>query len=206
MKNGLFFNWNREVKDWIAGSLIYGLSILGGSSLGILPEKYVNDFPQVKPFEIRTPVLTSEDWIMDNINVAFNYIKDVPEEITPEYVRKLIKIESNDDAFAVSKAGARGLMQIMEEPWKDRENGLPYKCAFDPYTNIKTGIEHLKWTAEYIAERNPVWENFSVERKQKLIAAAYNAGQGALRRNDWKLKGMPKETVKYVEKLSKLSL
>ena len=62
--------------------------------------------------------------------------------ITPELVLSLIQVESNFDRFAISSAGARGLMQVMPF-WLDELN-RPNDDLFDIRTNIRFGCIILK--------------------------------------------------------------
>jgi len=61
--------------------------------------------------------------------------------LDPLLVLALINIESDFDHYAVSNAGARGLMQIMPF-WKD-EMGQPNDNLFDIKTNLKYGCAIL---------------------------------------------------------------
>jgi len=62
--------------------------------------------------------------------------------ITPELILSLIQVESNFDRFALSSAGARGLMQVMPF-WLD-ELDRPNDDLFDIRTNIRFGCIILK--------------------------------------------------------------
>ncbi|MBI5461846.1 MAG: lytic transglycosylase domain-containing protein [Gammaproteobacteria bacterium] len=62
--------------------------------------------------------------------------------ITPELVLSVIQVESNFDRFALSSAGARGLMQVMPF-WLDELN-RPLDDLFDIRTNIRFGCIILK--------------------------------------------------------------
>jgi soluble lytic murein transglycosylase-like protein len=53
----------------------------------------------------------------------------------------VILVESEGKHTAVSKMGARGLMQVM--PMHARLNGLPVTVLFDPYVNIWLGCAYL---------------------------------------------------------------
>ena len=64
-------------------------------------------------------------------------------ELPPELVLAVIDIESNFDRFAISHAGARGLMQIMPF-WLD-EIGKPDDNLMHIDTNVKFGCEILKY-------------------------------------------------------------
>jgi soluble lytic murein transglycosylase-like protein len=63
-------------------------------------------------------------------------------DLPPELVLALIQTESNFDRFAISSAGARGLMQVMPF-WVD-EIGRPDDNLFDIRTNIRYGCAILK--------------------------------------------------------------
>ena len=100
--------------------------------------------------------------------------------IDPELVHMVIRVESNYDAFAISSAGAMGLMQLMPE------TALQYgvQNVFDPAQNIEGGVRYLKDLVALYAG------------KTALVLAAYNAGQDAVRR----YKGVPPypETRSYI--------
>lgn len=62
--------------------------------------------------------------------------------LDPELVLALIEVESNFDHYALSYAGARGLMQVM--PFWLEEIGRPDDDLFDIQTNIRMGCTILK--------------------------------------------------------------
>ena len=62
--------------------------------------------------------------------------------IPPELVLSVIQVESNFDRFAISSAGARGLMQVM--PFWLEELDRPGDDLFDVRTNIRFGCIILK--------------------------------------------------------------
>ncbi len=64
-------------------------------------------------------------------------------EIEPELVLALIEVESHFDEFAISVAGARGLMQVMPF-WLD-EIGLSDKNLFKIRTNLRMGCTILRY-------------------------------------------------------------
>jgi len=61
--------------------------------------------------------------------------------LEPELVLALVNVESNFDRFAISSAGARGLMQIM--PFWLEELGRPEDNLFDITTNLRFGCTIL---------------------------------------------------------------
>ncbi len=91
------------------------------------------------------------------------------------FVYAVIRTESGFDKDAVSNAGARGLMQIMEETFdwvkfRMGDEDTVYYDMFKPEMNIKYGC----WLLGYLYE-----EFGSVE----VAAAAYHAGRGNV--NKW---------------------
>lgn len=68
-------------------------------------------------------------------------VNGLPEELFP-VLRGLVWVESQDNAFAVSKANAAGLMQLM--PDTVRKCGLPDKAAFSRKENIQCGTWWFK--------------------------------------------------------------
>jgi soluble lytic murein transglycosylase-like protein len=64
-------------------------------------------------------------------------------QLSPELVLAVIQVESNFDRFAISEAGARGLMQIM--PFWLRELGRPDDNLFELQTNLRFGCTILRY-------------------------------------------------------------
>ncbi len=100
--------------------------------------------------------------------------------IDPELVHVVIRAESNYDSFAISDKGAMGLMQLM--PATAEQYGVGN--VFDPAQNIEGGVRYLR---DLVRLYNG---------QTKLVLAAYNAGQEAVRR----YKGIPPypETKAYI--------
>jgi len=63
--------------------------------------------------------------------------------LDPELVLAVIDVESNFDRFAVSYAGARGLMQVM--PFWLKEIGRPQDNLFHITTNLRMGCTILRY-------------------------------------------------------------
>jgi soluble lytic murein transglycosylase-like protein len=106
--------------------------------------------------------------------------------VDPHLVKAVVKVESNYDHRAVSKKGARGLMQIMPETGKQ----LGLVDPFHPEKNLAAGVHYLKGLLD------------KYRGKLSLALAAYNAGETAVDR----YQGIPPypETRGYVRKVLRL--
>jgi len=99
-------------------------------------------------------------------------------------VASVIKAESNGDPKAVSTAGAKGLMQLIDSTASD----MGVRDVFDPHENIEGGVKYLRKMINQFGDI-------------KKALAAYNAGPEAVKRYE----GVPpyRETKNYVEKVLK---
>lgn len=98
-------------------------------------------------------------------------------------VKSVIKVESNFDPNAVSHAGAKGLMQLMDGTAAE----LGVINSFDVAQNIDGGVA-------YLAQQMRRFRG-----DERLALAAYNAGPGAVQRHG----GVPPiaETQAYVKRV-----
>ena len=64
-------------------------------------------------------------------------------QLPPELVLAVIQVESNFDRFAISEAGARGLMQVM--PFWLKELGRPDDNLFELQANLRFGCTILRY-------------------------------------------------------------
>jgi len=94
----------------------------------------------------------------------------------------VIKTESDGDPRAVSPAGAKGLMQLVDSTLRDYR----VSRAFDPRENILAGSKYLKHLLDRFGDL-------------KLALAAYNAGPRNVERHN----GVPpfEETRAYIDKV-----
>lgn len=71
------------------------------------------------------------------------YLEAERANLPPELVLAVIQVESNFERFAISEAGARGLMQIM--PFWLKEIGRPQDNLFEVQTNLRFGCTILRY-------------------------------------------------------------
>ena len=88
--------------------------------------------------------------------------------LDPLLVHSVIRAESNYNPYAVSPKGAEGLMQLI--PSTARQYGV--QNSFDPEQNIEGGIRYLKYLQSLFSD-------------ERLVLAAYNAGEGAVSKYGW---------------------
>ena len=104
-------------------------------------------------------------------------------EIPPILVAAIVEAESEFNPRAVSRRGARGLMQLMP----GTATSLRVSDTFDPYENIEGGVRHLRRLMDRYHGNLPV------------VLAAYNAGEQAV----MVYRGVPPypETRRYVSRI-----
>ena len=101
----------------------------------------------------------------------------------PALIKAVIKAESNFNHRAVSRKGARGLMQLMPAT----ASSLQVQDSFHPENNIEGGVKYLRYLLNYFNGNLP------------LALAAYNAGENAVIRHG----GVPpyRETKEYIQRV-----
>ena len=132
-------------------------------------------------------VSTSEDYRPLPATIAYNdAIAEAAElyKLDPHLIRAIIRAESAFNPFAVSRAGAQGLMQLMPAVAEE----LDVLDPFDPRQNIFGGARYLR----QLLDRH--------NGNLNLAVASYNAGPGAVDRYN----GIPpyRETRNYVKKVN----
>ena len=138
-----------------------------GKWILVIKEKRVQ-FSLGKNFEKYDP----EIWkASQKYNVDYNLVKAV------------IKAESNFNPKAVSRAGARGLMQLMPET----ASRMSVPNIFNPRDNIEGGVRYFRYLL------------YLFNNDLRLSLAAYNAGENIVAQ----LGTIPpyRETVEYVQKV-----
>lgn len=128
-------------------------------------------------FEIVPPSEAYEEIIQD---AAAEY------EMDPALIRAVMQAESAFHPYAVSRAGAEGLMQLMP----DLADEMGVGDSFDPRENIMGGARYLKRLLTY--------HDGNID----LALASYNAGPGNVERYG----GVPpfRETKNYIKTIKAL--
>jgi hypothetical protein len=105
--------------------------------------------------------------------------------LDPLLIYLVMREESGFNYRAVSRVGARGLMQLM--PATARRLGI--RNIDNPRENVEAGTRYLRSLIE------------SFRGDVNLALAAYNAGEGAVRRYGWRIPPYP-ETRRYVWRIN----
>jgi hypothetical protein len=125
------------------------------------------------------------EWRPSGPPTIVNLVKKIAPEyrVTPQLALAIIEAESNFDIVALSPKNAKGLMQLIPGTAARFNVRNPY----DPAQNIRGGVAYLRWLLAYF------------EGDVALVAAAYNAGEGAVER----YRGVPPylETRAYVRRI-----
>ncbi len=104
-------------------------------------------------------------------------------EVEPALVKAIVQAESSFNPNAVSRAGARGLMQVLPET----ASIFSVENLLDPQQNLQAGVQYLKHLIELF------------DGNVTMAVAAYNAGPSRVRRH----RGVPpyNETRNYLTKV-----
>ena len=138
---------------------------------------YLREGPKAAP-RAQASAVSGASWMTGYVD-RFSRANDLP----PALVHAIIKAESNGQRTAVSRKGAKGVMQLM--PFTSKR--LRVNDPFDPIENIEGGIKYIK---ELLV---------AFEGNLTNTVAAYNAGPAAVR----KYGGVPpyQETRLYVRRV-----
>jgi soluble lytic murein transglycosylase-like protein len=98
-------------------------------------------------------------------------------------IKAMIQTESGFNPFAISRKGAKGLMQLMPET----ASRMNVSNVFNPKENIEGGVRYFKYLLSLF------------DNDLRLSLAAYNAGENLVS----ELRSIPpyRETVDYVRKV-----
>jgi len=142
------------------------------------------------PMKTVTPTVdVSAEYVAIPASEAYDEIINEAAEkydMDPNLIHAVMQAESAFHPYAVSRAGAEGLMQLMPELSDEMGVG----DAFDPRDNIMGGARYLKRLLDYH------------EGNLDLALASYNAGPGNVERYG----GVPpfRETRRYVRTIKQI--
>jgi len=156
-------------------------------------QRFTGDYTGEVPACLSAPDWERYDGVVERLmarlsperRVVVNTIVELAPKygIEPRFALAIAAVESAFNPAAVSPKNAQGVMQLIPET-ADRFN---VRDAFDPRQNIAGGLAYLRWLMAYF------------EGDVRLVAAAYNAGEGAVDR----YQGVPpfSETRAYVDRV-----
>ena len=171
----------KQIADQVAGGITGGVT---GAVQDVVRTVDLSPAPVAQ-----APIPTVAEQLKQNF-----FLKEIPfggiiysearkNGLAPELVAAVVHVESKFVATARSNRGAVGLMQLVPKTgrWLGASN------LSDPAQNIQAGTKYLR----YLTDR--------FEGDQQKAIAAYNAGEGSVRR----FGGVPpfKETRNYVERV-----
>jgi soluble lytic murein transglycosylase-like protein len=169
---------------WLIGSCVVWADIyVYRDARGIMHFTNVPTKPVYRPFQLLQPYLRS---LGGRESAAFDQlIRESCERYGVEFalVKAVIKAESAFDPLALSRAGARGLMQLMPDTAALHQ----VTHVHDPRDNIDGGVRHLRLLLDRF------------RGNLTLTLAAYNAGPETVARYN----GVPpyEETHEYVQRV-----
>lgn len=174
MRHGLLFA--ALLISFVSGMASGAASAQDGDELAALRSFLENTIEASSSFEDR---FAAEVWLVDMQTRLRSFVREpdarlkllrqvhaaaARSNLPPELVLALIQVESSFDRFAVSSAGAQGLMQVM--PFWKREIGRPQDNLTDNATNLDYGCRILQ---------------FYMQREEGALhraLAAYNGSSG----------------------------
>lgn len=178
-------------RDDSFAAFFFNLAAQQGDLLAVRMLKQVGTPPQEAPACMIVFDHAGRD-IVEAAHPDHKKVMDLVQRLAPEYgvyprlAMAIIRAESNFNPGAISPKNAQGLMQLIPET-AERFN---VKRPFDPEQNIRGGLSYLRWLLAYF------------QGNIELVAAAYNAGEGAVNR----YAGIPPyaETKGYVKRIREI--
>jgi soluble lytic murein transglycosylase-like protein len=180
---------DRVIERHLLGLGVLVLTVSAGYMLtGVSSAKPATPAPQAAQRAESTDAATPADEESDSQDGIDAHIKKVAAQygMSADLVAAVIEAESEFNPRAVSRKGARGLMQLMPKTAAT----LGVDDPFDPRENIEAGVKHLRALMDRFGSDN-----------LPLVLAAYNAGEVAVIKH----RGVPpyRETRAYVKRIMK---
>ncbi len=128
------------------------------------------------------------------VDVSSDYMQQTEPINIDKLIEAVIQQESSGNPKAVSRVGARGLMQIMPNTLKEynqmNKGGVTLDSLFNPHVNKYVGT----W---YLTKRIPqMLKYYGIPVTPETMLQSYNAGIGRVKNNI-----MPDETKDYITKV-----
>jgi hypothetical protein len=197
----MYANGRGIPRDDRLAALFFGLAARQGHEHAARMQQFIHETPAEKPDCLRTKVQPQMQVAQDQGSLAesgeqFVAVTELQKKtlelvnrlapefgVNPRLALAVIRVESNFKPTARSDKNAQGLMQLIPETSARFNVSKP----FDPVQNVRGGLAYLRWLLSYFQGNVP------------LVAAAYNAGEGAVNR----YRGIPPfaETRAYVKRI-----
>ena len=166
----------RSVLDrtWLFYFFLFFTVVMGLTGIGI----FVIEDPLSKTLQMMANLTDNREVLAGDLQPIIQAINryTIQYNVDPNLVYAIIKSESSFQPMAVSASGARGLMQLMPEVWR-QYSGSPCSgshsskvichggnCIFAPDSNIRTGVKYFR----------DLLDNY--QGRVDLALEAYNAG------------------------------
>ena len=182
-----------ERDDAVAGTL-FSMAAKLGHDYSRRMARYTGPMERKKPACLSAPLWASDDRFVDRVmarlSPARRQVVALLEELAPQFgieprfALAIAAVESALNPAAVSPKNAMGVMQLIP----DTAARFNVANPFDARQNIAGGLAYLRWLLAYF------------EGNVEMVAAAYNAGEGAVDR----YRGVPPypETRAYVSRVA----
>lgn len=185
-KNGSGIGIANKIYEELTGEKLVHLEKVQGSlEIKPTPKKVKKqEEPNVPTLAIS---YNNKTTLLERISRYESIVQDTARKynLSPQLLKSVIAVESAGNHRAVSPAGAKGLMQLIDST--ARYVGV--RNVFDPVENIEGGAKYLREMLN------------TFDGNLELALAAYNAGPG----NVLKYNGVPpfKETRNYIAKVKR---
>ncbi|HCZ13290.1 MAG TPA: lytic transglycosylase [Candidatus Accumulibacter sp.] len=189
----MYANGRGVDRDDSRAAYFFSLAAKQGHPQSQKMQRFVGEPGAEVPECMRPPVLADDgrDVLVagsEAQKVVFGLVNQLAPEygVSPRLALAVIRAESNFNPQALSNKNAQGLMQLIP----DTSARFKVTKPFDPEQNLRGGLAYLRWLLAYF------------EGDVSLVAAAYNAGEGAVNR----YRGVPPyaETRGYVKRIMSL--
>lgn len=141
--------------------------------------EYLNHSQELYQDAIETQAVFINDMVddikyMKRYKIPYEYLQLVQREcatqgVDPDFITRLMYVESMYDKRAISPKNAYGLMQLLYSTACDVDSTLTsYRQLFNPEINIRIGIAYFKQLLDYYGG------------EYQFAAIAYNRGIGRL--------------------------